>query len=176
MDTAPQEVLDNVTTRCIMYFHQLITNRLGSYLLQSLLISTGQVLKPFLELTDKSLLELIADEQASRVMITACDVDLIFRVRMISLLKRRWTSAVNVLSSALFIVESIKSYLKCEETGWMLDKLLQSRSRILESKYQKRILVAFLETYPSATTINRVWEEVILPYGLPSSLDDKCLT
>lgn len=109
-------------------------------------------------------------------MITACEVDLNFRAKMVSLLRRRWTSAVNVLSSALFIVESIKSYLKSEETSWMLNKLLHSKSRILESKYQKRILVAFLETHPSATSINRVWEEVILPYGLPSSLDDKCLT
>lgn len=173
---APQETIDLLVA--VLQKHdlkQLMTQPVGSQLVQKLLSRSLDLQNAVASMTDEVILTHFHNEHSSRTLQVMLELNSAFRKRLVSLLSRYWSHVVSSQASVYLACACIWTCKQSHELHWMFLNLMSSSSKFLTSKYHKKILLHYLSLC-DAEMRESIATKILAGIGIIHILKDKHLS
>lgn len=159
--TASDEAIKKINRIVSNYSHELERSKLGSYLIQATMQISQDSLDRLNSYSDHYLVSLMSNEHAGRVLLSAANLSESFKQRFADLILNQWLAATSTINGSMLVCELIQSRLIKDCFDQLLTRILDKKSKVHDSRYQKKILVALLQSDARPEAVKRVWEQVI---------------
>lgn len=173
--TLPEVDVERLVDVALPQLQKFTTHRLAGSVIQRLVARSQKIVSALSALTDDSIAGFFNNEQASKVLQSVVQRSAPFRARLLTLIEKRWSDAICTVPGVFLICACIGTCTDPLELRWIYNNLIHKSSKLITSKYQKRILLTFLDLCTPAQQAE-VCKKVLEPVGLLRILRDKYLT
>ncbi len=173
--TLPESEIERLVGVALPQLQMLITHKLAGSVVQKLVARSQRMVDAVSFLDDYCIICFFHNEQASKVLQSVVQRSSTFRTRLLILVKDNWSDAISTVPGVFLICACITTCENPSELHWIYMNLIHNSSRIITSKYQKRILLTFLDLCTQAQQAE-VCVKILAPVGLVRILRDKYLT
>ena len=126
-------------------------------------------------MTDHELYQYFYIEASSRVIQAIVKVDEYFRARIIKIVHKSWFEIISSQPAVYLACQCIRETDLSVNLGWVFKKLMSNLQKLLASKYQKKVLISFMNRCDESQNI-QILSQLIDRVSTDKILRDRHLT
>lgn len=172
---APKQLLSRIALLAIKHLDILTKSRRGSSIVQKIIQRSDMFCDWLSNQSEVRIINLSGKEFSSRMLQVLLAKRADFCYRVLEIIMKHYETLISNISSVFFICTAIRQARKAGlNTSWIFDTLLRDCSKVLTSKYRKRILLTFLE-HPTQMEQTLVFKNLLQNQFIERTLRDKFL-